>query len=83
LPLGSDFRPKAFLGTFLHRDEETVLKNGLPEDFSMKTTGDVFTNITGVYPVEYRVTYTVKHETNPEYDQKFTGYSKLIVVVEG
>ena len=37
----------------------------------------------GVYTVEYRVTFTDRDEKNPDFDRKYTGYSKLIVVVEG
>lgn len=83
LPLGSSFQPKEYLKDYFYRDEEFSLENGLPEDFSLKTTGQVLTDTPGVYSVEYRVTYTVRHETNPDFDQKYTGYSKLIVVVEG
>lgn len=83
LPVGAAFQPNAYLENFIHRDEITYLGNGLPKDFSVKVTGSVNTDVAAVYTLEYRVTYTVRHQTNPDYDQKFTGYSKLIVVVEG
>ena len=83
LPAGTEFHPNDYLGDFVHRKTTTSLRTGLPRDFYVQTAGEVLTNVPGVYPVEYRVTYTVRHETNPDYDQKFTGYSRLIVVVEG
>ena len=58
-------------------------RSGLPEGFSVKTTGEVRTEEPGVYPVGYTVAYTIPHETNPELDQRIVAYSKLIVVVEG
>ena len=45
--------------------------------------GTVHTGYPGVYTVEYRVTFTDRDEKNPDFDRKYTGYSKLIVVVEG
>lgn len=83
LPQGSGFQPKEYLDAFTYKGTTTQLSGGLPRDFSLKITGEVPTQTPGVYPVEYRVTYIVRHATNPDYDQKFTGYSKLIVVVEG
>ena len=49
----------------------------------MRTRGTVQTGYPGVYTVEYRVTFTDRDEKNPYFDRKYTGYSKLIVVVEG
>ena len=83
LPQNAPFNPRAYLNEFTYRTEKTSLKSGLPEDFSLETKGNVMTQTPGVYSLEYRVTYTVEHATNPEFDQHFTGYSKMIVVVEG
>jgi hypothetical protein len=83
LPEGSKFVPETYLDSFILRDEEYSLRKGLPEDFSVEITGEVPTDIPGAYSVDYRVTYTVANRTNPDYDQKFTGCSRLIVVVEG
>jgi len=58
-------------------------RGGLPTDYSMRTRGTVQTGYPGVYTVEYRVTFTDRDEKNPDFDRKYTGYSKLIVVVEG
>ena len=83
LPQGSTFQPNAYLNRFTYRTEEVSLRNGLPEGFSLKTTGEVQTQEPGVYTVGYTVTYTVAHSTDPELDQIIAGYSKLIVIVEG
>lgn len=80
---GDSFESKSYLKTFTLGGEDTDLRKGLSRDYSLKTTGGVQTQTPGVYPVEYRVTYTEKHETDPELDRQFTGYSKLIVIVEG
>ena len=80
---GASVKLDQYLREFVLAGEETNLRDGLPADYSLKTEGLVDTQTPGVYPVEYRVTYTQRHETNPEMDRKFTAYSKLIVVVEG
>ena len=83
LPVGSVFNPRSYLGSFTLRGETVSLQNGLPNDYFLKTSGEVLTDQPGTYTVEYRVTYTLRNENNPDLDQKFIGYSKLIVVVEG
>lgn len=83
LPKGTTFRAENYLNEFTLMGEETVLRNGLPEDYTMKNKGSVDTSQPGTYTVEYRVTYTDRHEVNPEYDRDYTAYSKLIVIVEG
>ena len=80
---GGTFSAPAYLESFFFRGDEIDLRGNLPYGYSLKTEGTVNTQAPGVYPVEYRVTYTIKHETDPQLDQKYTGYSKLIVVVEG
>ena len=80
---GSTFSAPAYLESFFFRGDEIDLRGNLPYGYSLKTEGTVNTQVPGVYPVEYRVTYTIKHETDPQRDQNYTGYSKLIVVVEG
>ena len=80
---GGTFSAPAYLESFFFRGDEIDLRGNLPFGYSLKTEGTVNTQVPGVYPVEYRVTYTIKHETDPQLDQKYTGYSKLIVVVEG
>lgn len=83
LPAGAEFNPRAYLDTFTLQGKEVSLEAGLPAHYSLKTNGTVMTQTSGVYPVEYVVTYIDRHETNPDYDKIYTGYSKLIVVVEG
>lgn len=80
---GGTFSAPAYLESFFFRGDEIDLRGNLPYGYSLKTEGTVNTQVPGVYPVEYRVTYTIKHETDPQFDQAYTGYSKLIVVVEG
>lgn len=83
LPQGSTFDSEKYLGDFIYKAVKTSLHNGLPDRFSLEVKGDVQTGTPGVYPVEYLVTYIVNQAADPEYNQKVTGYSKLIVVVEG
>lgn len=83
LPTGATFTPNAYLETFQLGGEEVSLESGLPKGYTLKLKGGVQTNTPGTYVVEYRVTYTQKNENNPSLDRSWTGYSKLIVVVEG
>lgn len=83
LSAGEAFEPKTYLDTFVFRGSSVNLQGSLPRYYSLKTTGQVQTDVPGVYPVEFRVTYTVKNEKDQALDQHYTGYSKLIVIVEG
>ena len=83
LDKGEDFDPEDYLDTFSVLGEDVNLKYGLPEEYTLKTTGTVHTKIPGTYTVKYRVTYMEYDEKYPERDRKYVGYSKLIVVVEG
>lgn len=83
LPKGESFQARSYLDSFIYRTDEISLRAGLPDGFSLKLTGDVQTQVPGVYTVGYTVTYTIRHNTNSELDQKIISYSKLIVVVEG
>lgn len=83
LPVGARFRAENYLKEFTHRDETVSLQQGIPADYTVNISGNVATEEEGVYIVTYKVSYIVRHAQNPEYDQTFTGYSKLIVVVEG
>ena len=82
-PKGKIFRPEAYLEEFILRGEKTDLTGGMPKGYELEIRGGVQIAIPGVYPVEYRVTYTLENELSPERSQTFTGYSKLIVIVEG
>lgn len=83
LPQGSEFQPRNYLDSFEYKSKTVDLSGSVPTDYAVAVKSDVDVNVPGVYTVEYRVTYIVRHATNPDFDQKFTGYSKLIVVVEG
>lgn len=83
LQQGANFKAASYLNQFTLMGESVSLSRGLPENYALKTRGTVDTQTPGVYPVEFRVTYTEKHESRPDLDREFTGYSKLIVVVEG
>ena len=83
LSAGEAFEARTYLGNFVFRGSTVKLEGNLPRNYSLKTEGQVQTDVPGVYPVEFRVTYTVKNEKDPALDQHYTGYSKLIVIVEG
>lgn len=83
LPVGADFDPARYLDTFTLRGVATDLHKGLPENYALHTKGEVLTQQPGVYSVDYNVIYTIRNNNNPNYNQEYTGYSKLIVVVEG
>lgn len=77
LPVGSAFRAENYLDEFTMNRKSTSLQHGLTEDMKLELTGRVDTNTPGVYSVSYKITNSVTE------NQKYTGYSKLIVIVEG
>ena len=79
LPVGGELDAKSYLDTFT-LGGSISLRDGLPEGYTLKMNSNVQPDIPGVYTVEYRVTQTVSTDT---YARDYTGYSKLIVVVEG
>ena len=83
LNTGDSFNASSYLSSFSLLSETTKLNGRTPSGYSLKTTGTVDTDTPGIYTVEYRVTYTEKNENNPLLSRKYTGYNKLIVVVEG
>lgn len=83
VPVGTAFRAEAYLDTFTVNHETFDLNNVFPEEYSLRTSGKVDTNTPGVYSVSFTVTYTPKYEGDFQIGRKYTGYSKLIVVVEG
>lgn len=83
LPVGADFVPQKYLDSFTFRNETTNLANGLPANYYLLADNTVDTKVPGVYTVDYKVIYTIRNEANAELNQEYTGYSKLIVVVEG
>ncbi len=80
---GESFSANRYLDSFTWLGEEVDLTQGIPANFEVKTKGQVMNQYPGTYVVEYRVTYTDRHETNSLYDRAYTGYTKLIVIVEG
>lgn len=83
LPLNTSFNPKDYLRMYCYGEDEVDLSKGVPRGYTLKTSGKVQSQTPGVYPVEYRVTYTIVNEQDPERNVEITGYSKLIVIVEG
>lgn len=83
VPVGTSFRAEAYLDNFTLNQETISLKNGLPDQYSLRTSGSVNTNTPGVYSVAYTVTYTPEHDEDTQIIRNYSGYSKLIVVVEG
>lgn len=76
LPAGETLDTESYLDAFSRSGVSVALANGLPEGYSLDVKSDVQPNVPGVYTVEYRVTQTAGAAT-------YTGYAKLIVVVEG
>ena len=83
VPVGTTFLAETYLKEFTLSQKTISLKNGLPNGYSLRTSGRVNTNSPGVYSVGFTVTYTPENEGNTQMVRKYTGYSKLIVVVEG
>ena len=82
LPAGTAFNPKTYLSSFAMGMEETDLTQGLPANLSLKTTGIVDTKTPGIYAVGYIVTYDPDDTGNRQDGRVYSGYSKLIVIVE-
>lgn len=80
LPVGTQLEAESYLDTFARSDLGVSLRDGIPEGYSLEVKSDVQPDVPGVYSVEYRVTQTIGTEENT---RTYTGYSKLIVVVEG
>ena len=79
LPVGGELNAKNYLDTYT-RDGSISLRDGLPEGYTLKMNSNVQPDVPGVYTVEYRVTQTIGSGI---YARDYTGYAKLIVVVEG
>ncbi len=75
LKQGSRFDARSYLKSFTLFNQTTQLPGRLAEGFSLTLTGQVDTATPGVYALGYTVTYD-RQGTN------YSGYSKLIVVVE-
>lgn len=76
LPVGGTLDVQSYLASYIRGNTNVSLKNGLPEGFHLEVKSKVQTRVPGVYTVDYRVTQTVN-------GTDYTGYARLIVVVEG
>ena len=83
MKVGDSFKPADYLDTFTLSGKTTSLNGRLPNNFSLQTIGDVQTSTPGVYTVQYLVTYNEKSLSNSFADRTYTGYSKLVIIVEG
>lgn len=72
LPVGAEFSPESYLLGYSAGGSATDLTAGVPEDCTLEIIGSVDSRTPGVYEVCYRL--------NRGTD---TGYTKLMVVVEG
>lgn len=79
LQKGDRFDVEAYLKEFILYSEVFSLEDGLPANFDLEISGAVDTDTPGMYIVSYTVTYA-RGVTSV---RTFSGYSKLIVVVEG
>lgn len=73
----SSFNPNLYLESYVRGSETVSLSSGMPSGFSLQLTGSVDTHTPGVYPISYRVTQALDNS------RRYTGYARLIVVVEG
>ena len=80
LPLGGQLNAESYLDKFFRNDMTISLRYGIPKGYSLKVKSNVQADVPGVYTVDYWVTQTVGEESDARI---YTGYSKLIVVVEG
>lgn len=76
LDVGDAFQAEEYLNMYTMGRNSVSLRDGVPSDMSLVTTGEVNTQIPGVYAVTYRVSSIQSEQTS-------AGYAKLIVVVEG
>lgn len=80
LDQGDSFRAEDYLVSCTFIGETVSLSGGMPDGYVLQTSGKVDTGTPGVYEVSYKVTYArdVGTETHT-----YSGYTKLIAVVEG
>ncbi len=73
LPVGADFDENDYIKSIICYGDEVSLRDGSGNKYLLRTHGSVDTSTPGVYAISYEVVY----------NQIYTGYSKLIVIVEG
>jgi hypothetical protein len=76
VPQGGTFSDSDYLLSMQIPGIKIDLQNKIPESVQLFITGNVDTDTPGVYPVTYMAVYTGNAQT-------YTGYTKLLVVVEG
>lgn len=82
LPRGSAFTARDYLSAATQGTQTVSLENGNPAGYAVKITGTVDIATPGVYTVDYLVTYTAVNQASPENSLIYTGFTRLIVVVE-
>lgn len=80
LPANQAFDAESYLDSYTRSSITVSLRNGAPEGYSLEIKNNVQPDVPGVYTVEYRLSQTVGTGNNTK---TYTGYAKLIVVVEG
>ena len=73
LKAGEPFYAESYLDSFNAGSKSVSLRSGLPDGYTLELSGEVDTQTPGIYCVNYTVKYGTPR----------TGYSKLIVIVEG
>ncbi len=76
VPVGHKLDARSYLKEFIRGNVTTDLEEGLPEGYSLDVKSNVQPGVPGVYTVEYRISEEAG-------GRSYTGYTKLIVVVEG
>ena len=75
LPKGAPFSRQQYLKSLTTYNSEVDLTGVIPDGITIRYDGNVDTHTPGVYAVTYTVTYTLNQRS-------FTGYTKLLVVIE-
>lgn len=78
LPKGVNLDTRSYLDTYTYGSTTLQLSEGIPEGYVLEVKSDVHSDVPGVYTVEYRL-----HRKMADGSQAYTGYAKMIVVVEG
>lgn len=79
LKTGSRFDADSYLASVTSGHVFYPMEAGLPDGYSVRTSGTVDTHEPGVYSVDYTVTYTQTTSTGNNY---ISGLARLIVIVE-
>lgn len=76
LPLGAEINVEDYLRRFETRMEALDLTQGIPENLRIRISGTVDSGTPGVYPISYTAILS-------DGESSYTGYTKLLVIVEG